>query len=153
MKEFFSITGIGLALTALALIIFITGYAVSERDYKDQVRELKQTLEIRDCQLKNCLTLPDSNSVIIDKATLEVLKGYQAFYYEQKGKIHDTVVVRKKVKNTDSQYFFGKKYQRGDTVNFNEIWDTIREINKKLELKVDKENGLTSKMESNLLFK
>lgn len=67
--------------------------------------------------------------------------------------IHDTVFVEKKIKNTDSQYFFGKKYQRGDTVNFNEIWDTIREINKKLELKVDKENGLTSKMESNLLFK
>lgn len=54
MKDFFSMIGILLAITALALIIFITGYAASERDYKDQVRELKQTLEIRDCQLKNC---------------------------------------------------------------------------------------------------
>jgi hypothetical protein len=54
MKEFFSMIGIGLAFTALSLIIFITGYAASERDYKDQVHELKQTLEIRECQLKNC---------------------------------------------------------------------------------------------------
>ena len=54
MKEFFSMIGIGLAYTALSLILLITGYAASERDYKDQVMELKQTLEIRDCQLKNC---------------------------------------------------------------------------------------------------
>ena len=54
MKEFFSMIGIGLAFTALSLILFIFGYATSERDYKEQVRELKQTLEIRDCQLKDC---------------------------------------------------------------------------------------------------
>lgn len=54
MSDFLKMMGVTVVFIVLVAIIFISGYATSERDYKDQVHELKQTLEIRECQLKNC---------------------------------------------------------------------------------------------------